>query len=624
MPMKFLNRHRILISQVLLLFLNANVAAAVPEGAAKSSAASPALAKIDELIRLGTPELALSFVDKLQPEISELNVKNWLLLEQKRFQLLARLEQWKKIVQRTQRHEKLFEEILVTYADQNWFKTQRIKALMQQEKYTSALKEIQQSIWDEKSYVDSDVISLWRRLIIRSYLNLGWVDDAQRALRRYQQDYGDFTGEDAVEWKLLQAQLLMRTERPVEAVRLLEKIEQPEAHALLLLARMQAKLLSDQVVYDQVNQLLQNPDLDDKQRSVYWYVLLNVAVHKQEHIKVIRSLENIYYLKQVPYVVSVFSDAQKNTSVDYLWGSYEKHGLHLANKYNLLRGDDQAWYIQASNLFENDPIGSKSLLSVLVFNAQQQQHRHLAMQQLVSLLDKNKNGLDLINHLFMHSTRFPEIEQVPVEVRYRLVDFALSRADLNTAAILMEKLQQPPEGQDLFDWSLRRARVLILGGQYVEGKNVLVDLLKGLQEAESKQVDQYLQVVFDLQSVQQHQLALDAFYQLERLPLSAKLNREIAFWKAESYQQMEEYEQAAFLFLKSAIPLEEKIDPWFHTASFRAAESLAQAGLTDDARRQYLKLLRFTVNPARKAVIQQRLQQLRLEQSKKLTAVGVD
>ena len=79
---------------------------------------------------------------------------------------------------------------------------------------------------------------------------------------------------------------------------------------------------------------------------------------------------------------------------------------------------------------------------------------------------------------------------------------------------------------------------------------------------------------------------------------------------------MGNYEQAAYLFLISSRPLDDIIDPWFHTASFRAAESMEQANLLNDARRQYMKLLRYTANNARKAIIQQRLQQLQLRKNK--------
>jgi len=201
---------------------------------------------------------------------------------------------------------------------------------------------------------------------------------------------------------------------------------------------------------------------------------------------------------------------------------------------------------------------------------------------------------------------------VPVKIRYRLVDYALLHADLKSAAKLMEKLQQPPQGKDVFAWHLRRVRILIMGGQHQQGASILNQLLADKKEIMTTEIDQVMQVLFDLQAIEQHALALQMFEKLDLYPLSKKLLREIAFWKAESYQAQGQYGQAAYLFLISAQPLDDKFDPWFHTASFKAAESLVQAELMADARRQYIKLLRITKNAARRSVIKQRLQQLRL------------
>ena len=332
----------------------------------------------------------------------------------------------------------------------------------------------------------------------------------------------------------------------------------------------------------------------------------------------IEALEDLLSRQDLSYLERSFSDVKKYVDIDKLWQAYQDFGFQIANQGNLLRGDDEVWYLKAGNLFEKYPLYAKALYVVLAFNAQQQYHKAIAFQQLIILLEKNKTGLELINKLFMKSQHITDIEQVPATVRYRLIDYALSRADLKSAATLMEKLQQPPEGEDMFDWSLRRARILILGGQYKEGSQVLNELAKADDEITESQIDQYMQVVFDLQNIQQHDLALSAFSRLDQYPLNSKLQRELAYWKAESFQAKGKYEQAAYLYLKSAKPLDDNFDPWYHTASFKAAESLTQAGLHDDARRRYVLLLKITASAARKAVIRQRLLQLRLQQSKQL------
>ncbi|MCW9013257.1 MAG: hypothetical protein OQL06_05700 [Gammaproteobacteria bacterium] len=579
--------------------------------------------KIDELIALGTPGLALRITKKNQPDLNKKNLEIWLLWEQKRILLLEYLERWDEIVKRIAQQEPSLKRFTVATADRNWFLTRKVKANLQLNNNQQALEQLQELLWNVNAYVSSDVIAMWRRLIIRTYMNMGLLEDAQHAMRRYQQDYGEMGNEDGVKWKLLQAKLLLQTGRSRQAILLLDNEQTAAADALLLMAKLYEDVATATGIKNQLIKKLADPELNETNQRLYWYVLLHVFRAMQDHAGQIDALEQLLSMEGRRYLSDVFFDVEQFVSADALWDVYQIYGESLANQYKLLRGNDEAWYVEASNLFESEPLKSRALFSELAFSAQQQQHRHVAMHQLVKLLEKQEAGLRLINQLFLHSKRITDIEQVPAEVRYRLVDYALEQADLKSAARLMEKLKQPPEGEDGFAWSLRRARVLILGGQYEEGARLMKSLLTIDQQLEAQQIDQYMQVVFDFQNVQQHDLALSLFKNLEQLEITAKLQREILFWKAESYQargdkNSDDFEQAAFLFLKSAKPLDNVIDPWFHTASFRAAEALAEAGLIDDARRQYLKLLRFTSNTARKAVIQQRLQQLRLKQGKQL------
>ncbi|HEY9052366.1 MAG TPA: hypothetical protein VIQ03_12520 [Gammaproteobacteria bacterium] len=575
--------------------------------------------KIDELAQNGVTGLALRMIEKNQPSMNEQNVSAWLLWEKKRISLMQQLELWNDINRRIDNNADLFKDNEIDSADRHWFYTQQIRACLQNGENNLALEKLRPLLWNTEEPASPEIFAQWRRQVIRAYLNMDDVQDAQRAMRRFMQDYGEISGDDDLQWKITQAQLFLRGGRTTEAVRVLEKLEAKQTRPLLLVAKMQARLLSAEEVEKDVRQLLKKNKLEASLQRLYWYVLLTVANDRQDNLSQVSALENLLQLKGIAYIAEFFPDARDYVNADALWKAYESLGLQIANENKLLRGDDEAWYVMASNSFEKDAVRARALFAVLALNAHQQIHKQLSMQQMVLLLDKETDGLEIIQQLFVHSSYIADITQVPFDVRYRLVDYALSRADLKSAAHLMEQLQQPPKGEDLFSWSLRRARVLILGGQYAEGAEVLKTLLGQSEMLQQQQIDQYMQVVFDMQNVQQHDMALELFEQLERFPLTGKLNREITFWKAESWQQKGEYEKAAVLFLKSAHPIDGTYDPWYHTASFRAAESLAQADLIDDARQQYIKLLRLTDNSARKAVIRQRLQQLYLKQSKNLS-----
>ncbi|MCW8955755.1 MAG: hypothetical protein OQL09_02650, partial [Gammaproteobacteria bacterium] len=611
---------RLLINVLLFCFLllpqrllASDVSATVADQQAVPQAAPQIINtnKIDELLVLGIPGLALRMIDKEQPEMSESTLNRWLQWEYIRIRLLQRLEQWDDLISRIQTQLPRLQAKSISSVDINWFKTRQVDAYLQSSQPQKALSMLQQLLWNTDLFVDSDVIALWRRQVIHSYLNQDKVQDAQRAMQRYAQDYGNQPNEDGVQWNILQARLLMRTDRINEAINQLEQQDLPETMALLALARLQAGQISAVELRQQVKAQLKQHAEDSRWLRLDWYLLLQAALKDGNYYQQILALESLLSMNGLQALEPVFDGFRRAVSSDALWQAYEDYGLYLANKHQLLRGDDDTWFNKAGKE-QKKTYQARGLYTVLAFNGLAKDLRDQSFIELVNVLEKHNEGLDLVHRLFMGSQRISDLSVIPLDVRYRLVDYALARADLKTAARIMEKLEQAPEGEDLFGWNLRRARVMILGGQYNEGEVVLNGLLESHDSLESNQIDPFMQVLFDFQNVQEHGRALQLFDKLQAYPLSPKLQREIIFWRAESMQAMGDYEQAAYLFLISARPLDNTIDPWFHTASFRAAESMEQANLLNDARRQYLKLLRFTANAARKAILQQRLQQLQL------------
>ena len=115
----------------------------------------------------------------------------------------------------------------------------------------------------------------------------------------------------------------------------------------------------------------------------------------------------------------------------------------------------------------------------------------------------------------------------------------------------MDGLAEPPSGSDSFEWDLRRARVAIFTGDIDDGVGLLETLLvEEGQEWDSRRTDRLLQVVFDLQTVQQHRQALTLFGSLLDKQLELQQRRELLFWMADSLQALEQYDQAAYLCCK--------------------------------------------------------------------------
>jgi len=557
---------------------------------------------IDELVALRAPELALSYIKREQSKYNKDEPTPWLHWEQKRISLLQYMQRWKLINKRvTQQYEKLSHFKIAT-ADRNWFLTQQLRALIKLKKYDEALSKTRQLLWNANDLVRTNTYAAWRRIIIQIYLNQLQIKDAQISMRRYQQDYGELQNEDGLSWLQLQAELFIQLNQNNEAILLLKQIKKPEAQALVLLAKINAKIISPINALDDAQLVLASVEENDPRKSLFQYVALVSAIAADDIEQAILLLEILLSEKNQLLSDSIIRIGGTKIDADTLWDLYLKKGNATANRKGLLKGDDVSWYALGSNLFLTDPLTAKSLFAVLSLKAKELHHRELAMKQLVKLMDINQQPLELVNHLFTQS-------------KY-ILTMNLSHSNVKAAATLMADLKQPPQDQPQFDWNLRRARVLILSGSFKQGSNVLSDMLDNEDLEEALQADKYLQVVFDLQAVEQHKLALGLFNKLQNLTEDVRLNREIMFWKAESHHELKQFEQAAFLFLKSAHSPENVFDPWYHTATFRAAQSMFDAKLYEDAKQRYLHLLKITQNSARKAVIRQRLQAIQLTRQK--------
>ena len=567
---------------------------------------------IDELVVLHVPGLALSYIKKEQPQFDNDAPLEWLYWEQKHISLLKYMRQWNAIDQRVSAQLENLKSFKIATADRNWFLTAQLQALIELKQYSEALAKTRLLLWNASSLVRANTYAAWRRIIIQIYLNQSQIKDAQIAMRRYQQDYGELQNEDGVAWLQLQAELLIQLKQYDDAILLLKKIKTPEAQALVLLAKINARMISPLNALDSAQLVLASIDEDDKRKNLFQYVALVAAIAAEDIDQSILLLEILLSEKNGKLSDSLIKIGGINIDADALWELYLKKGYLAANRKGLLKGNDVSWYALASNLFQTDPLTAKSLFAVLSLKANEMQHRELAMKQLVKLMDINQQPLELVNLLFTDSKYISNISDVVPDVRYRLIDFNLSNSNVKAAARLMADLKQPPEDQPQFDWNLRRARVLILSGSFKQGAAVLSEMLKN-EEIESLQADKYLQVVFDLQAVEQFELSLDLFNHLQKLVSDVRIKRELMFWKAESYHGLKQFEKAAFLFLKSAKSPEGVYDPWYHTATFRASESLFEAKLYEDARQRYLHLLKITENTARKAVIRQRLQAIQLK-----------
>ena len=566
--------------------------------------ALPALAdeRLDLLKNIsaaGAPGLTLKMLDQAQPKI-DLDLYEWILWEQERLAILTRWRQWNELLVRVESIPpdvpNQFKQQLATY---------HARAFLELGQNESARRVLRAQLWQEGNG-DSAEYETWRRMVIQSYLNDGRIEDARIALLRFDQDF-DSDGDD---WLLLRARVLIEAERFDQAVQLLTDKPGWRARLTRAYARFSRGDFDAAALWQEVEKSTAADGIEAGERATMWALGYQAALQMAPVDRVV-ALEALFR-GDMQSPLPLFS-----IPVDRLWQAYLEYAELVGNRSELLLGDDARWLELAQKAAEITPVKARSLFAMLILrSADREIASRAAGGYLASLGEIDAAERNLLANLFSRSETFSSARDIPPDIRFPLVDLALKSADIEEATRLMSGLTTVPEGASRFDWQLRQSRVLILGGRYDEGDRVLRNLIAGYREPLADATDRILQVLFDMQTVELHAPAIEHFNRLLQLEIEARQRREILFWIADSYRGLEKYDQAALLYLQSAmLPAPESMDPWAQTARFNAAESLQLSGLVDDARRIYEELLALTDDQARRSVLNHKIQQLWLNQA---------
>ena len=562
------------------------------------AAADERLNLLKKISAAGAPNLTLKMLDEAQPKVDE-DLYEWILWEQERLRILAQWQQWDRLLVRI---EGLPVDIPLQFRQQA--ATYEARAFLELGQYAAVREVLRRQLWLVGA-ADSAEYETWRRQVIESYLGDARIEDARIALLRFDQD---FDSRDA-DWQLLRARVLIEAGRPGQAILVLQ--EQKDWRAEL--TRVYARFLQGQVdkteIWQQVKKHSADESLSGEQHATLWALAYLVAMHMSPVDRVV-ALESLFRgqhqsplrLFQVP--------------VDRLWQAYVDYAELVGNRAELLIGDDARWLELAENSSKPTPVKARALFAMLILKSSDSRIAERAAAGYMQTFGEIDEGdRILLGNLFNRSETFSSAPRIPVGIRYQLVDLALKSANIDEATRLMSGLDTAPEGASRFDWQLRQSRVLVLGGRYDEGNRVLQNLLGEYREPTPEATDRILQVLFDLQTVDLHEQAIAHFRQLLRLEIEPRQRREILYWIADSYSGMEKYDQAALLYLQSAmLPAPDAMDQWAQSARFNAAENLQKSGLVDDARRIYQELLANTEEPAQRSVLNNKIQRLWLIQ----------
>ncbi|MCK5336032.1 MAG: hypothetical protein KAQ67_07710, partial [Gammaproteobacteria bacterium] len=428
-------------------------------------------------------------IDEYQPE-QNIAPEAWFDWEQKRLQLMAELGHWQAIVNQIDTYN---ETVFLKY--KAWLSLFKARASLKISQPFMVRENLRRLLWSDTALTPEQIATV-RRLIIRSYLAENKAHDAQRAMLRYQQDYGV----SGTQWRLLQARVLLATKRYAQAMRLLSKEKSKTLQAFKTLTRLRAGDVSATHVYTSAidKASTKSPETDTNSRRQNWILAFIAAGIKKDTKAEIEALENV--------LVTGAADAEYdliNITADLLWDKYLQYAAELGNRLHLLIGDDNAWFDSASDRFESDPVAARAVFAMLGLKSRTENRRKVSLKQLALLPKKLDKQSLLIESVFSSSKYFESVNQVPVLVRYQMLDNALSRGKIKQAAELFKYLPEPPEGKKRLAWDMRRARVLVFGGQYQQAKDILKELLMN-QSLNEEWLNRLMQVIFDLQKVEQH------------------------------------------------------------------------------------------------------------------------
>jgi hypothetical protein len=586
------------------VFIGLAITAAFLLSSAALALDTSSLKELTQLARAGAPQLALRRMDAEQPAAGQ-DLVQWTAWEQERLQILASQGLDSDLITRVDSLPPSVSEHFRRLAF-----SLKADAQLQLGQADAARATVRKLLWLQGAAAEIGSLTRWRRLVVRSYLLEDKNEDARLALLRYRQDFGD---EDQ-EWRWLSAQVMLQSGHADSAYKLLQQDKTPQGRFLSNAAQLQVAPQQAAAVEEVAVKQAQQTDVPQL-KSAFWGLAAAAAKQARQPYRRIEYLEHALAL---PFDRELMHGVLE-LDADQLWDAYLQLGKQIGNAEQKLLGNDEDWYFPATEALEKEPLRARVLFSVLSEHGSDAQRRSVAHEYLVGMLDDLPNGKLLVQRLYLESRRYAEVGKLPPVIRYRLIDEALESGELQTASRLMAGLAEPPAGGDRFGWDLRRARVAIFTDDVASGVSMLQQLFADQELVWDKQkVDRLLQVVFDLQTVRYHQQALALFSALLDKPVDQQQRRELLFWMADSLQELEQYERAAYLYLKSATLTDvTAMDPWAQTARYRAAKALAEAGLLEDARQIYSGLLRATRDTSRKAVLQNEIQRLHLVSSAK-------
>ncbi len=547
--------------------------------------------ELERLVASGATGLALSLLQESVPA----DPAAWLALQRQKLEIYRQQQSWDAVLDDVASASAFELEV----ADLQWLKTQAAIAYLGKGEGMAARDLLISLLWAEER--NEALFRQWRELVVRSYLVDGRYDDANTAVLRYEQDYSDALQHSS--WLLLKAQLLIFTDRSAEASELLAGAAVEAHNPLLLLARLRSGLVVG------IDELLAGVAAIDRQQlpADIAQPLYDELLKADARLE--RVADRVLLLEHLLASASV-GDVDIKPTADALWQLYEALALEEANRAQLLIGNFEPWVATAGRLEASAPLAARALNAWLALHTEGEMALR-AHERFGQGLDEAYGSFELIAALYLAADRFATGEAVPIAIRYRLLDNALTQGNEQVATAMMNSLPRPAGIKALVDWQLRRARVQVLAGTAEYGAKLLEQLTKSGYDFDAAQLDAYMQVFYDLEAGDSgalaYQVADAVLPQLSGMPLQ----RQLLGWLAERDLIAQAYGLAARRYLQLMALAGSA--PAVQQARLQAARALRSAGMVADARNLYRQALASETHAAQRRAIRQVLKRLRAQ-----------
>lgn len=426
-----------------------------------------------------------------------------------------------------------------------------------------------------------------REMVIDAFLVEDNVRDAYLAMLRYQQDYKPLSRETSQKFTAaLAARGLYR-----EAVGFAGGLE--DTSPLRFFVRYKAGLVTADDALAQARAAQKKST-----NQAWWAVLRDLGLEKGDAAL---SLEAGEHLLNLPGERERWMRAP---TADDLWREYIAAAEPIANKSQILAGDDAGWLALVGRP-GLAPAEARALLAWLATRGSTAEARTQALGQLLDSLQQARLPRTALL-LAGDPARFP---QLPPAVRGRLGVLALDAGDDKVIARSWQALPAP-SGVSADDWNLRLALVLARSGSGADAADLLDAYLTGRQQLPLASATRVLEIA-------QEGLTKASAARIEatlgRLaPLAEPAyRREVLFWMGRAAELRGEPALAADYFLQAASLVESRSkDSLAQAARLKGAQNLARAGLTDDAKAQYQWLLGVTRDSGQQEMIRREMKKL--------------